>query len=314
MAIDRTAGIGSGNIYSVWNVNFSTCLPGFFTRSTNGNASYESCTTVDGEPFWGTMAIDNGGVLYLSGGSGLFGGIMVVKSLECTDTCFLYCWEQPVPVFLDGNLGSHPAVNPEGLLGQVSIDIDRSNGPGQGNVYVLSSVERPNNDPGDVMFARSTDGGFTWDMPVRVNDDISVDNTQWLATMSVAPNGRIDAVWLDTRDNPFTQLSALYYSYSTDQGNTWSENEILSGIFDPYVGYPNQQKMGDYFDMISDNSGAHLAWANTLNGEEDVYYSYIVPPIATQVNELPVNTAASVYPKSYKRSIICREPAKAIAG
>lgn len=34
--------------------------------------------------------------------------------------------------------------------------------------------------------------------------------------MSVAPNGRIDVIWLDTRDNPGTYLSALYYSNSTD--------------------------------------------------------------------------------------------------
>ena len=33
--------------------------------------------------------------------------------------------------------------------------------------------------------------------------------------------------------------------------------------------------MGDYFDMVSDNNGAHLAWANTINGEQDVYYGFI---------------------------------------
>jgi hypothetical protein len=33
--------------------------------------------------------------------------------------------------------------------------------------------------------------------------------------------------------------------------------------------------MGDYFDMISDNDGASLAWAGTFNGEEDVYYGRI---------------------------------------
>ena len=37
--------------------------------------------------------------------------------------------------------------------------------------------------------------------------------------------------------------------------------------------------MGDYFDMESDNAGAHLAWANTLNGEQDVYYTRILPSI-----------------------------------
>jgi hypothetical protein len=93
--------------------------------------------------------------------------------------------------------------------------------------------------------------------------------------MSVAPNGRIDVVWLDTRDNPGTYLSALYYSNSKDGGETWSPNEKLSDYFDPHVGWPNQNKMGDYFDMVSDNNGAYLAWAATFNNEQDVYYSYI---------------------------------------
>jgi hypothetical protein len=33
--------------------------------------------------------------------------------------------------------------------------------------------------------------------------------------------------------------------------------------------------MGDYFDMVSELTGAHLAWAATFNGEQDVYYSFI---------------------------------------
>ncbi len=33
--------------------------------------------------------------------------------------------------------------------------------------------------------------------------------------------------------------------------------------------------MGDYFHQRSDDKGAHLAWAATFNGEQDVYYSYI---------------------------------------
>jgi len=38
--------------------------------------------------------------------------------------------------------------------------------------------------------------------------------------------------------------------------------------------------------MISDEDGAHLAWAATFNGEQDVYYSYI------QVSEVTSNTTA----------------------
>jgi len=56
-----------------------------------------------------------------------------------------------------------------------------------------------------------------------------------------------------------------------------STNVKLSESFDPLVGWPNQQKMGDYYEMISDNTSAHLAWANTLNNEQDVYYTRITP-------------------------------------
>jgi hypothetical protein len=87
-----------------------------------------------------------------------------------------------------------------------------------------------------------------------------------------------------------------------DQGATWSVNEQLSDLFNPHVGYPNQNKMGDYFDMVSDSSGAHLAWANTLNGEEDVYYSHITPQIFTAVNQNP-DLAFSVSPNPTSGSI-----------
>jgi hypothetical protein len=41
------------------------------------------------------------------------------------------------------------------------------------------------------------------------------------------------------------------------------------------MGWPQQQKLGDYFHMVSDDSGAHVAWAATFNGEQDVYYGRI---------------------------------------
>jgi hypothetical protein len=46
----------------------------------------------------------------------------------------------------------------------------------------------------------------------------------------------------------------------------------VSPVFDSWVGWPNQNKIGDYYDMISDDVGAHVAWAATFNGEQDVYY------------------------------------------
>jgi hypothetical protein len=126
------------------------------------------------------------------------------------------------------------------------------------------------------MFVRSTDGGVNWSSPIKINDDPGSSAYQWFGTMSVAPNGRIDVIWLDTRDNPGGDISALYYSNSKDGGATWSQNERLSDYFNSHLGWPNQNKMGDYFDMVSDSNGAYLAWAATFNGEQDVYYSYII--------------------------------------
>src|SRR5207249_6116667 len=118
--------------------------------------------------------------------------------------------------------------NPVGLLGQLWIAVDRSGGPRNGWVYVLASVKTPT-DPLDVMFIRSADGGQTWSAPVRVNDDPPGTRAfQWFGTMSVSPNGRIDAVWNDTRGSTDSTKSALDYSYSVDGGVTWSANEQAS--------------------------------------------------------------------------------------
>jgi len=310
MAIDRTKGVGSGNIYAWWNSVYSTCQPGFFTRSTNHGSSFEDCTIVGGYPYWGTMAVGNAGELFIGGTTNSFNGIAVAESQNAQIPGSSIAWDMFSEVDMDGYISGNSQINPVGILGQVNIDIDRSNGPGRGNVYVAAAMIRISTfDPGDVMFARSKNGGISWSNPVRINDDPGTSNTQWLAVMSVAPTGRIDVAWLDTRDAPAgTDMSALYYSYSVDQGNTWSVNEKLSDSFDPHVGYPQQDKMGDYIDMISDSLGAHLAWANTLNGEEDVYYSHIIPPITGIVDLKAKDTYCSLscYPNPFHSNTMIR--------
>jgi hypothetical protein len=95
--------------------------------------------------------------------------------------------------------------------------------------------------------------------------------------MSVAPNGRIDAVWLDTRNAANNTDSQLFYSFSANGGLTWSPNVSVSDSFNPFVGYPQQQKMGDYITMVSDNGGGNVAYTATFNNEEDIYYVRVAP-------------------------------------
>lgn len=278
MTIDKTDGPGNGHIYAFWTSYFSTCYPGFFTRSTDNGSSFEDCITIPDDPSWGTIMVGPDGKLYV-GASGSF-DFVVARSSNAQISGQSVTWDMATSVNLDGYITYGIGPNPDGLGGQTSIGIDTSGGPSNGNIYLLCSVVRnSNNDPLDVMFARSTNSGASFSAPVRVNDDPGTSAIQWFGTMSVAPTGRIDVVWLDTRDHPGTNLSALYYSNSTDQGVTWSPNERMSDYFDPNVGWPNQDKMGDYFHMVSDSLGARLAWAATFNNEQDVYYSYITSGI-----------------------------------
>jgi hypothetical protein len=137
-----------------------------------------------------------------------------------------------------------------------------------------------------VMFARSTDGGQTFSPPVRINDD-PINHNKWhfFGTLSVAPNGRIDVVWYDTRNAPNNIDSQLFYSFSTDGGVTWAPNIPVSNSFNPQAGYPQQPKIGDYITIVSDNTGGDVAYAATFNEnpqavgghEQDVYYVRVFP-------------------------------------
>jgi len=115
----------------------------------------------------------------------------------------------------------------------------------------------------------------------------------WFGMMSVAPNGRIDVVWNDTRndpDDPDHRLSELYYSFSTDAGMSWSTNIPVSPVFDRTVGGPDgDPKLGDYYHMRSDNLGVNVAYAATFNGEQDIWFLRIGPHDCN-ANEVPDET------------------------
>ena len=91
------------------------------------------------------------------------------------------------------------------------LAVDRSGGPTNNNIYMLASVKPPGRNTTDVMFVRSTDGGLTFSAPHKINDDpVNPNKWHWFGTFSVAPNGRLDAVWYDTGMRRITPI----HSYS----------------------------------------------------------------------------------------------------
>ncbi|MGH9277202.1 MAG: cell wall-binding repeat-containing protein, partial [Acidimicrobiales bacterium] len=88
----------------------------------------------------------------------------------------------------------------------------------------------------DVVFQRSTDGGTTWSAPKRVNDDPANNGVRQLTPqVFVAPNARVDVIWMDTRatlPSPIVPrpagLGDIYYASSSDGGNTFSSGRRIT--------------------------------------------------------------------------------------
>ena len=230
------------------------------------------------------------GNLFIGGAANFSSPFWCIRSSDAQNPGVTPTFDQSTQVNLGGSL-LQGGINGIGLCGQTFIAIDRSGTATNNNIYMLASVLPPGQSTTDVMFVRSTDGGVTFSAPVRVNDDpISPSKWHWLGTLSIAPNGRIDSVWYDTRNAANNTDSQLFYSFSTDAGVTWAANVAVSDAFDPQAGYPGfSTKIGDYITIVSDATGGNVAYAATFNvnpnagggHEQDVYYVRVFPTGAT---------------------------------
>lgn len=153
---------------------------------------------------------------------------------------------------------------------------------------VYEGTNRPTvNNDSDIFYRRSTDGGKSWTEPKVLNDD---DPTkifaQGIPNMSVAPNGRLDVVWWDLRNDPGLNFANdVYHTSSTDGGATWSANRrVTDQVVDRRVGV-----FGNNFDVSAppglSTTNAHVlvGWDDTRNsqpgelgaGTQDVYTANI---------------------------------------
>ena len=277
--IDNTDSSGHGFQYQSWSTDGNNYNGRQFTRSINGGVSWMNPIDIPNSPAWGTLNVDSDGNLFIGGVNLDTGRIWCVRSRNAKNSAVVPTFDQSTAVNLGGDIVFSEPINPEGLVGQVFLAVDRSETSTMNNVYMLASVQPSGFTNGsDVMFVRSTNGGSTFGAPRRINDDpVNHSKWHWFGTLSVAPNGRIDSVWLDTRNAANNKDSQLFYSYSIDGGNSWSRNVAVSNSFNPSVGYPNQDKIGDYITVVSDEASANVAYAATFNGEEDIYYVRIPP-------------------------------------
>ena len=96
---------------------------------------------------------------------------------------------------------------------------------------------------------------------------------QYLVRLGVADNGRIDAAFLDRRNDPQNFRNDTYLTYSTDGGRRFSPNvKLTTHPSDSRIGQgyliPSAKgliEFGSRLALVSRPNGALAAWPDTRN-------------------------------------------------
>ncbi len=196
-----------------------------------------------------------------------------------------------------------PAFCVRRVLIYVSIGVDRSGGPRNGNVYATWTDRDGGPEPGcngtasatstNVYFSASTDGGNTWSAPkiVHSNPNATDQFNQW---MSVDPkDGTIHVAFYDTRDDAGRKKTNLYYVESKDGGATLTnEAKVTTAMTDETVAGadPRGNQYGDYNGLAAFQGVARPSWTDRRptnpGGKEQIYTASIGEPFVIDVCRL----------------------------
>jgi hypothetical protein len=262
MAIDPQ----SGAIYITY-TSFSAPTGIDLFRSTDGGVSFQGPVSVSGAASLqaSVPAIGPNGELYITWSIGYpnESGLGFARSLDGGQTFTVTPKIATTQIFQVPGTDRAPA-NPH-------IAVDTSGGPNNGNVYVAWQSKHLTGK-GDSLLIRSTDGGDSWDDPVIINDDGGV-GIQWFPTISVDSQGNLDAFFYDRRDNPNTTLTNLYFAQSTDGGQTFDPNVLVTEVPSEFKTFSDgTPAWGDYINSTTDGGDAIVAYADGRDGDPDAYF------------------------------------------
>ncbi len=161
-----------------------------------------------------------------------------------------------------------------------------SAGP-DGALYIVqagrSSVDPV--DDSDVFLYRSLDGGKNWDPGVQVNQDKTTKN-QFFPQVIAGPDGVVHVMWGDQRDDPIGLKYNIYYTQSTDQGQTFGftipeqnftapDTRVTDFSSNPMKGFPGGRFIGDYMGIAATEDDVFMVWPDTRLGEYGGYSQQI---------------------------------------
>jgi len=166
---------------------------------------------------------------------------------------------------------------------------DISNGIYNGNIYICFADQRSGQSDRDIWLVTSTNGGNSWNNPVRVNNDPPGKNQYypWMCIDQVT--GYIWVVFCDQRNYNNT-LVDVYLARSTDGGNSFQNTKISSSPFQ-WGWY-----IGDYIGISAYNNKVRPVWSRY----EYSYYVSVWTAIVDTFYTIGINKIENEIPVSYK--------------
>jgi len=259
-----------------------------------GEAAFSTPVTIshNGDMRGPSIATGPGGELYVAWEG--IGGPKTILFNASTDggTTFLPP-EAAHPDFrLYSFVGSLSSPNPSLIIRPVSrinsfpvMDVDRSNGPNRGTIYVAFAETR-NGVDADVYVLKVSPpaGGMpAVSLPIRVNDD-PPGADQFFPWLSVdSANGDIEVAFYDRRNDPAGNSLDVYLARSTDGAESFAGNIRLSSTsFNALIqaqvtgGNGSQIGIGDYISLQAINGKAYAMWTDSRRGVQEIFRGNVV--------------------------------------
>jgi hypothetical protein len=168
-------------------------------------------------------------------------------------------------------------------MGSVQYDGDFAVAPNDMTVYGTYS-DTTGDYEGNITFCKSTDGGITWPVCTRVNDN--ANRQQFSPRVGLDSMGNLHMAWADGRSNGRLQI---YYAYSIDGGTTFSSNVNLS--------LPVTQTDFTQPHVVIDNPNSALYVSATRNYSQVVVARMSTTPAFQDTNapvgSITINSGAS---------------------
>jgi hypothetical protein len=137
---------------------------------------------------------------------------------------------------------------------------DINNSPNRGNIYIVWSDQRNGIDNTDIFLIKSSDGGNSWGIPVKINDDETSHHQFFVWSAIDQSTGNLWFIFYDRRNKSGLETD-VFAAKSTDGGETFENFEISDASFIP----TSEIFFGDYTNIAAFNGKVHAIWMRLHN-------------------------------------------------